>query len=68
MPIDRQYPPDRFTRVQEIWNGSHAEDGESCPWAMRSLRGFQSLEEEPEFSAPGAIDSEMFRQFTKKLA
>jgi Mn-containing catalase len=63
-----QFHPDEYTRVGEIWNGTHPEDGtdlqvnvgmpEGAPWP--------DLDEEPQLSSPG-VDPEMIMYFAKKL-
>ena len=62
-------PSDTFTRIAEIWNGSHPEDGENLVVRDEMPSGFPvpDLEEEPQSSAPGAIDPGMLRHFAKKL-
>jgi hypothetical protein len=63
-------PSDTFTRVAEIWNGSHPEDGEELTVRDEMPPGFPvpDLEEELQLSAPDAIDPELLRHFAKKLS
>lgn len=63
-------PADAFTQVAEIWNGSHPEDGQELVVRDEMPPGFPvpDLEEEPQLSAPGAIDPEMLKHYAKKLS
>jgi Mn-containing catalase len=63
-----RFSPEDYTRVGEIWNGAHPEDGqelfvkdeipEGAPWP--------ELDEEPQLVSPG-VDPEMIEYFSKAL-
>jgi Mn-containing catalase len=64
-----QWGQEDYTRLDEIWNGTHPEDGsqlevkgeipEGVPWP--------EFDEEPQLSSPG-VDPEVVKFFAEKLA
>ncbi len=64
------FSPSDYTRLGEIWNGPHPEDGKELVVLDEMPPGFPApdLEEEPQLSAPGEIDPEMIKHYAKVLS
>jgi Mn-containing catalase len=62
-------PSDTYTRIGEIWNGPHPEDGQELEFRDEMPPGFPwpEFDEEPQLCAPGEIDPEMLAFYAKKL-
>jgi Mn-containing catalase len=63
-----RFSPEDYTRLNEIWNGPHPEDGEELIVEDKIPEGapWPDLEEEPQLSAPG-VDPEMIQYFAERL-
>ncbi len=65
------YSQDDFQQAGLIWNGNHPEDGQPLEVVFGAPDGFTppDLEEEPQFTAPGAddYDPDMFKDIAAKL-
>jgi Mn-containing catalase len=63
-----RFSPEDYTRVGEVWNGPHPEDGQELIVEDKIPEGapWPELEEEPQLSSPG-VDPEMIQYFSKKL-
>lgn len=64
-----RWSPDDYSELNQIWNGLHPEDGQELIVKDEILKGspWPEFEEEPQLSAPGAIDPEMVKHFAKIL-
>jgi Mn-containing catalase len=62
-----RWSPDDYSELNQIWNGPHPEDGQELIVKDETLKGspWPEFEEEPQLSAPGAIDPEMIKHFAK---
>jgi Mn-containing catalase len=57
-----------YTRIGEIWNGPHPEDGEQLVVSDEIPQGMEwpELDDEPQLSSPG-VDPDMIEFFSKQL-
>lgn len=66
-----QFSPEDYPRADEIWNGTHPEDGSPLTVHVGAPQGFDppDLDEEPQLTAPIGpdIDPEMFMDVAGKL-
>lgn len=63
-----RFSPEDYTRVGEVWNGAHPEDGSELTVSDEIPKGmpWPDLDEEPQLSSPG-VDPEMIQYFAKAL-
>jgi Mn-containing catalase len=63
-----RFSPNDYTRVNEIWNGPHPEDGKELTVTDEIPEGapWPDLDEEPQLAAPG-VDPDMIKHFAKKM-
>jgi Mn-containing catalase len=64
------FSPEDYTELDQIWNGSHPEDGTELEFRRNEMPpGFPwpAAPDEPQLVSPGAIDPEMLDYFAKKL-
>jgi Mn-containing catalase len=64
-----RWSPEDYRELDQIWNGPHPEDGQELIVEDETPEGasWPELEDEPQLSAPGAIDPEMIKHFAKIL-
>ena len=64
-----RWSPEDYRELDQIWNGPHPEDGQELIVKDETPEGasWPELEDEPQLSAPGAIDPEMIKHFAKIL-
>jgi Mn-containing catalase len=66
-----RFSPDDYKRIDEIWNGTHPEDGSELTVEDGPYKGFETpdLDEEPQLTAPLGpdIDADMFKGVASKL-
>jgi Mn-containing catalase len=63
-----RFSPEDYTRIGEIWNGAHPEDGEELTVSDEIPAGmpWPDLDEEPQLVSPG-VDPEMIQYFAREL-
>ena len=63
-----RFSPEDYTRVGEIWNGPHPEDGEEVTVSDEIPEGapWPELDDEPQLVSPG-VDPEMIQHFANVL-
>jgi Mn-containing catalase len=63
-----RFSPEDYTRVGEIWNGPHPEDGEELTVSDEIPQGapWPDLDEEPQLVSPG-VDPDMIKFFAESL-
>ncbi|HYG23611.1 MAG TPA: manganese catalase family protein [Verrucomicrobiae bacterium] len=63
-----RFSPEDYTRVGEIWNGPHPEDGEELIVENKIPEGapWPELDDEPQLSSPG-VDPDMIQYFAKAM-
>jgi Mn-containing catalase len=66
-----QFSPTDYTQADQVWNGTHPEDGSQLRVQVGPPEGFTppDLDEEPQLTAPMGpdIDPDMFKDIAKKL-
>lgn len=63
-----RFSPEDYTRVGEIWNGSHPEDGQELTVSDTIPEGapWPELDDEPQLASPG-VDPDMIQYFAEAL-
>lgn len=63
-----RFSPNDYTRIGEIWNGPHPEDGSELTVSDEIPEGapWPDLDEEPQLSSPG-VDPDMIKFFASRL-
>lgn len=63
-----RFSPEDYTRVGEIWNGPHPDDGQELEVSDEIPEGmpWPDLDEEPQLVSPG-VDPDMIQYFSKVL-
>lgn len=63
-----RFSPEDYTRLGEVWNGPHPEDGSELEVSDQIPEGapWPELDEEPQLSSPG-VDPEMIKYFAQAL-
>jgi Mn-containing catalase len=62
-------PDDTYMQLTEIWKGQHPEDGSELEVRNELPPGFPcpNLPEEPQLCAPGEMDPDVLKFYSKKL-
>jgi Mn-containing catalase len=63
-----RFSPEDYTRMGEIWNGPHPEDGQEVTVSDEIPQGmpWPDLDEEPQLCSPG-VDPDMIKYFAQSL-
>ena len=63
-----RFSPEDYTQIDQIWNGSHPEDGEELTVSDEIPEGapWPDLDDEPQLVSPG-VDPDMIAHFAKAL-